>query len=93
MPYVVKIRRNSDGLEREIRMLFDWSASDLFWWTDGNFGCDCNRHLEFERAEGCSPEFAEAVCGESAYTAVQATLPDGSIVAIDSRSSNAPASA
>ncbi len=39
-----------------------WGESSEFWWSDGNYGCDCNRYLEFERAKGREPEFVDAKC-------------------------------
>jgi hypothetical protein len=41
---------DADGCDRE------------YWWTEGNYGCDCNRYLEFERAQGRDPEFEDAKC-------------------------------
>lgn len=46
-----------------------------FWWTDGNFGCDCNRKIEWCRAHGMSEERIAELwkdgfpCGDSAYEA------------------------
>ena len=36
--------------------------SARFMWTDGNYGCDCNRALFI--AEYCDPEFPEMDCGD-----------------------------
>lgn len=39
----------------------------LNWqWSDGNYGCDCNRRLFFHRAKGID-EPAEHRCGEGAF--------------------------
>lgn len=48
-----------------------WGDASVFWWTEGNYGCDCNRAWEFARAGGL-PE-AEVVkieqpCSHSNYS-------------------------
>lgn len=65
----VTIRREVDGLERVYR---DTAIRDGWeWqWSEGNYGCDCNRHLFFERAGGSDPyadPAYEGECGESRY--------------------------
>lgn len=37
----------------------------LFIWDEGNYGCDCNRHLFFGRAAGIEPH--DGVCGQGKY--------------------------
>ena len=54
IPVVIKIMRARDRVIREYYATeyeHDgvWNS---FIWTDGNYGCDCNRHLFFERAAG-----------------------------------------
>ena len=40
-----------------------------FLWEEGNYSCDCNRHLFFERAAGREPEDGECPpCGEELYS-------------------------
>lgn len=48
----VEIRRNSDGV---VRIYKDDHWLSDFIWSDGNYACDCNRHLFFERAGGVDP--------------------------------------
>jgi hypothetical protein len=94
MSYTVAIRKNATGEVRMYQCDFDWDKggghTDLFWWTDGNFGCDCNRHLSWLRAGGPGPpedphwNKAEHKCGGTAYSVLYAALPDGSQVEIDS---------
>lgn len=75
-PMRVVVVRNSDGARVEDRP--DWREpghrhytwDDLFWWTEGNMGCDCNRHLVFERAQGREPPDEECVCGTTRYHVV-----------------------
>ncbi|MHC4370403.1 MAG: hypothetical protein ACYSW8_22560, partial [Planctomycetota bacterium] len=54
-----------------------------FWWTDGNMGCDCNRHLEFERAGGEDPDLDDAVCGSDLYSVIEIIFPDGDSLRIE----------
>lgn len=81
MTYAVLIRRNSDGLVRRREMKWDWKDSDYYWWTEGNFGCDCNRHLEFQRAADEDEDGDD--CGETRYTVLKAILPDNTEIPID----------
>lgn len=92
MPYKVAIRKNATGEIRIAEMDFEWDkgndSTDLFWWTEGNFGCDCNRYLEFERAGGHDPDDdvpddQQQECGHTAYSVLYAEMPDGKRVPID----------
>lgn len=88
MPYNVAIRKNATGEVRMAPMDLDWfkpdGYDDMYWWTEGNFACDCNRHLEWERAAGREPDNDEGIeCGHTAYTALYAELPDGTRIEID----------
>ena len=73
VPVNVHIRRNADGAVRVYPFPeygWDTDGSD-FIWSDGNYACDCNRHLFFERAGGNDPYWNEGVsepgCGMTAY--------------------------
>lgn len=95
--YRVLIRCNATGEERWSFVDWNWfygasgdeyrEDGDRYWWTDGNFGCDCNRHLEFERANGGDPDVMDPsiVCGSDSYAAICAELPDGTRIEIDGR--------
>jgi hypothetical protein len=62
-PCVVFIRKNSTG---EIRQFQDvWYGHDYIW-SDGNFGCDCNR-VDFFASAANEKEYADCDCGQSAY--------------------------
>lgn len=52
--YTVFITDTTTGETRErvYTDLGDWDEGSEYWWTDGNFGCDCNRALEYGRAAG-----------------------------------------
>lgn len=87
MSYQVAIRQNATG---EIRMheidFTDWGKpdgyTDLFWWTDGNFGCDCNRKASFYNV-GIDEPGMDFPCGHEAYSVLYAILPDGKKILID----------
>lgn len=87
MTYKVAIRKNETG-EVRIRTIegLDWhkadGGDDMYWWTEGNFGCDCNRELEFERAGGNDPNLGTK-CGDERYSVLYAELPDGTRIEID----------
>ena len=80
------IHRNSDGataLHRWETTLYDNDpeAADAvnFMWGDGNYACDCNRYLFFERAVGRVPS-DHYECGDSAYSLIWLKL-NGEVIA------------
>lgn len=79
--YRVAIRRNSDDQVRVTRWSDSyWTGPSFegqtlenfleFLWTEGNMGCDCNRHGEFERvADSDAGNLAmEYPCGDTEYS-------------------------
>lgn len=56
----------------------------LFQWTEGNFGCDCNRELFFRDAgdEDYDPDAVECL-PSGRYTVIDVTLPDGEVLPVD----------
>lgn len=91
--YNVIIRNNETGEERSFDS-GEWDdEGSLYGWAEGNFSCDCNRHLCFLRAGGPGPpddphwNAAERACGNRTYTVTHAILEDGSRVEIDSSES------
>lgn len=85
MAYVVAIRNNITG---EIRIQpedLEWQTHSLFWWTEGNFGCDCNREDEWLRAGGATEEDIPDgnECGHERFSVLYAEFPDGSRIMID----------
>lgn len=64
----IKIREASSGIVREAVDEYDYSeVSDaIYHWTDGNFGCDCNRVLFFRRAAK-EPDPEDFPCSEGLY--------------------------
>ena len=85
--YDVALRKNDTGEVRICRQNIDWDTSNdcghVYYWTEGNFGCDCNRELTFLRAGGETPALDDVECGESRFTALYALLPDGRKVMLD----------
>jgi len=92
MSYTVHIRKNATGEVRVYHETYPWEDICEYMWTEGSFGCDCNRHLFFERAGGRQPELDEGTCGSTAYTVLKIELEDGSVIDdIDAeRSANQP---
>jgi len=56
-----------------------WHSASQFWWTEGNFACDCNRELEFDALE----EPRDGACGDERFCVPVARLEDGSYVELD----------
>ena len=81
--YKVLLRNNETGEERFVESTEEWGESSKYLWTEGNFQCDCNRHLIFEMAAGVVPEDDECECGDERYTALYAELPDGTRYELD----------
>ena len=68
MIVIAHITRVADGVTRRTEHEYaNSNDSIVFHWTDGNYGCDCNRHLFFERAGGCESAGDECVCGADRY--------------------------
>lgn len=83
LTHKVAIRRNSDGV---IRMVDggNWNDCGEYMWVDGNYSCDCNRHLYFERAAGTELDWDDGgECGETRYSALYAELSDGRRINLD----------
>lgn len=76
MPYIATIRRVSDGVQADCPMKSDWDDLSEFWWSEGNFACDCNRGDCFHRA--LTSEDTDEECGDDRYQ-VRITLPDGTV--------------
>lgn len=61
MSCTIFLMRESDKSLVRVDEYEDWSDVEYLW-TDGNYACDCNRHLHFTGFDGtCHP------CGDGAY--------------------------
>ena len=98
MPYKVAIRNNETKEIRFEVMERDWFKNgpegDYYWWTEGNFSCDCNRRMSFNRAAGMTGEEVWAIedqieksefgsCSFGLFKALYAELPDGTKIKLD----------
>ncbi len=67
----------------------DCIHSIKWMWTEGNYGCDCNRHLFFERSlpegeQSPIPDDEEETCGETKFRVTHVETECGIIILIDS---------
>ena len=79
--YQVLLLDNMTGIVRLTKPEV-WHEATIYQWLVGNYACDCNRHLFFERAAGGVPGY-EFLCGEKRYTAIFAKLDSGEIIELD----------
>lgn len=83
--YTVEIVDTQTGERRRSFQNVDWGDDEgsLFWWTEGNMSCDCNRGDAFKR-EREEPD-KESTCnvGPNRYRVTHAELSDGRRVVID----------
>ena len=77
--YSVFIRNNKTREIREYKDDWEWDDGLEYLWSEGNYGCDCNRALFFARAIG-EVEPQDIPCGESLYDIVKIQLKDGRII-------------
>jgi hypothetical protein len=92
MSFKIAIRKNATGEVRVYELEgCDWNDHSLFWLSrgQGNFGCDCNRELEFARAGGPGPgddpdwNDLQTECGHERFDILYAEMPDGCQVKVD----------
>lgn len=69
---VAYIRKDETGEVRECDIELYWSDNapfesmpSTFIWEEGNYGCDCNRHIFFQRAKNDDDD--DIQCGEGKY--------------------------
>lgn len=86
MRFRIALRKNATGEIRVFDDDFDSVSALEFMWRDGNYACDCNRHLYFERARDGFTEADEesvwvgASCGDGRYTVLYAECPNGACI-------------
>jgi len=64
---IVRIKEVSSGEVRETFRTYpdDARAQTVkFHWTDGNYGCDCNRHIFFHKSDA---DDSDIVCSKGRY--------------------------
>lgn len=81
--FKIAVRQNATGVVRLYDMGPDigWDGGTVYWLTDGNYGCDCNREQSFRRAGG-EPD-GETSCGDDRYSIPYVVLDDGEKIAIE----------
>ena len=81
-PYFVTMRDTETQEERTFSMDgIEWGDGSDFWWSEGNYSCDCNRHLEFQEAKtGVRPMDDNISCNGERYTVICIKLEDGTKV-------------
>jgi hypothetical protein len=76
----VAIKQKSTGVVREYRDDSGcWDEGREYDWTEGNHGCDCNRHMCFQRAAGEAPSW-DFPCDGEEYSVLYVRLPDNTLV-------------
>lgn len=75
----VTIRKNDTGETRAYQSEHDCTGEHAdYIWSEGNYACDCNRSLFFQRAGGVvAPESGQ--CGSDAYSICVKTQ-DGRVI-------------
>lgn len=76
MTYTAVIQKVETGETAE-RAYPNWQTADFSWWTEGNFSCDCNRELEFERGLGHDPDLDSVECGDNRFTLLKLKFENG----------------
>jgi hypothetical protein len=67
------------GFEDDDSIWLDDDFVNDYMWAEGNWACDCNRHLFFYRAQGREPN-DDRPCGEGRYLARATRLDTGDVV-------------
>lgn len=92
--YDIHIRDNATGEVRIYREDLLWGESSAFFWTEGNFGCDCNRSIVWRRAnwepepepvyDADGREVDPDPCGDGRFTVLRAVMLDtGRVVPLE----------
>lgn len=74
--YQVAIRNNSTKEVRVIDYDCEWQEHSTYMWVDGNFSCDCNRHVFFMGEEN-DEHAVDIDCSDGKYSCLYAILEDG----------------
>ena len=63
-PVLIYIKNKVSGVE--VKFTEDWDYNSYYLWSSGNFSCDCNRQLLFNRELGIETEELIS-CGNKIY--------------------------
>jgi hypothetical protein len=79
----VQLRHNATGEVRTSRQWMIYEPEDGehpsdYIYSEGNYSCDCNRHLFFHRAAGVEPD-EDCPCGDEAYSVNLVNPKDGAV--------------
>jgi len=77
MSYVVVIQHISTGEERHIEHDGEWDEAADYLWSEGNYGCDCNRALFFY---SWGPEAKDRECGDTEFAIPLVILANGEVI-------------
>jgi len=60
--YIVRVHLRYNGVTYSYEDAFEDAHMAQYQYTDGNYGCDCNKSLFIQRH--CDPDFPDRGCGE-----------------------------
>ncbi|QYW02175.1 hypothetical protein CPT_Sonora_074 [Stenotrophomonas phage Sonora] len=75
MIFNILLRDNQTGKTKAVEHEADAWADIEYLWTEGNYACDCNRGLLFNRVRGV--EDVPRACGSEQFDIIEVTGPDG----------------
>jgi hypothetical protein len=82
MTYRVHIHDIATGVTRWFDFPYEWDyvdGSSEYLWSDGNYGCDCNRSLFFQREAGGDDTAQSLGCGSDRYV-IKIVEPEGYVL-------------
>ena len=75
----VHLLETATGRRAVYRDEYAWRETLEFQWSEGNYGCDCNRSLFFHRALNID-EPEDPACGENAFKVEKIVDLDGKVL-------------
>jgi len=80
MKYTLDMTDVKTGESKLIKFDLDWNDGSKFWWSEGNFACDCNRagvfSADLHNYENCN-------IGKNRFIVHKAILENGDEIIID----------
>jgi len=84
MKYKYAIKNNETGEIRIAEGCCEYEEHNTVWFlTDGNYGCDCNRELEWHRAIDEDDNWENTKCGKTEFSIPYLILEDGTRINVD----------